>query len=286
MASCKALLVCGQMRSGTSLLANFLNAQKSISVHRDRATVLFRDQHKVSHPLDFCCDIPLSQLEAIQLSIDKNLDNIFDEKEEDLKHSLSHIKKKYRIRININGSSNYRDIIHQCLDKMANAGDSYVGTKVTLCEHNVQPFLSQLDSKVIGIVRNPLNVIKSLVSDNFSDGRMAPLASTYIRSWKRGVTRLLDCEDNNFLLIRFEDFVSDKTKTCQSISSFLGLNIDTNIEELYDYDLPWGGNSSFQKNLTAIDDSVIKRTSELPKNLQDEILSTCRDEMLRLGYAG
>lgn len=278
----KALLICGQMRSGTTMLANFLNAQELISVHRDRATVLFRNQDGIIHPLDFCADIEQQQLDAIQLSIDKNLRTIFVAKEKDSKHPLSDIEEKYKLSFDTKNCRNYRDVVQLCFEQMAKPKDVYVGTKVTLCEHNVSSFLRQLNGKAIGIIRNPLNVASSLISHQFLDGRMAPLVSTYIRSWKRGTNRLLQCQDDNLLLLKFEDFVGDKKKTCQILSAFLEVDINPSIDQLSDYGLPWGGNSSFQQNLSVADKSVITRKVKLPKHLEDEILATCGDEMCEL----
>ncbi|GAA0857210.1 sulfotransferase [Aliiglaciecola litoralis] len=280
----KALLICGQMRSGTTLLANFLNAQKSISVHRDRATVLFRTQDGIEHPLDFSLQIDQQQRESIQLSLDKNIRKIFEAKEKDNKRIEAGIEEQYMLKFDTKTCRNYRDIIHQCFEQMAAPQDSYVGTKVTLCEHNVPPFLQQFNGKAIGIVRNPLNVISSLISRQFFDGRKAPLASTYIRSWKRGTNRLLQCKDANLLLLKFEDFVGNKTETCEKLSAFLELDINPNIDQLFDYGLPWKGNSSFQQNLSVADESVITRKVTLPKHIEDEILSTCNDEMQKFGW--
>lgn len=280
----KALLICGQMRSGTTMLANFLNAQNVISVHRDRATVLFRTQDGIEHPLDFCSQIKESQIRSIQLSLDNNIRKIFEAKLKDSKDTQKSNEDRYKVKLDTKACKSYQDIIHQCFEQMAAPQDVYVGTKVTLCEHNVPAFLQQMNGKAIGIVRNPLNVISSLISQRFFDGKMAPRASTYIRSWKRGTNRLLQCEDRNLLLLKFEDFVGNKEETCQTLSAFLELDIEPNIEQLFDYSVPWRGNSSFNQSLSVADESVIARKANLPKHLEDEILSSCGREMQQFGW--
>ncbi|GAB5380728.1 MAG: hypothetical protein Alis3KO_21150 [Aliiglaciecola sp.] len=284
MHSFKPLLISGQMRSGTSLLANFLDAQTEITVHRDRATVLFRNQHGVEHPLDFLVELSLTDKQAIRQSISKNLDIIFAAKERDEGRLLAEIKENYRLDFNVRETKNYRDIIFDSFAAMANKKDRYVGTKVTLCEHNINAFIDQVDGKVISIVRNPMSVIQSLICRGFMEGKLASSASKYIHSWKRGANRLLECNKDNLFIVRFEDFISDKSAVSKALAQFLEVNINPNINTLKDYSLPWFGNSSFDKNLIAVDNSVESRKIELPDDLRHEIKVNCHDEMAKLGY--
>jgi hypothetical protein len=124
------ILITGQMRSGTTLLCNFLNSQKAITVYGD---IFHTVAGKVPDPRGFSAakinyvaklstTIKYYYLYSISYGIDvlKTANQI-----------------DYDLNIRPDDFSNVKDLYYLLLDSIYHDGDFVVGNKVTECELNI-----------------------------------------------------------------------------------------------------------------------------------------------------
>lgn len=280
------LLVTGFMRSGTSLLANFLNAQPDIILLRDRFISLFRDAADLPHPMDFLQPLEPEFKAKLIRSIDSNLETILSAKTFESEQQQQQIRQMFHIDLSAVDFNNYAELLQYLLSQSASRPVRYVGTKVTLCEHNAGKFIEQCQGKVIAIVRHPYQVISSLVSKNFYDGLYAEKALQNIKGWKRGIARVKQLQDNaEFHWLRYEDLIQSPEIELQRLSEFLQLPLQQNVTQLMDYGQPWRGNSSFEQSMNLFDSSSLKRPALISEEIKNFIDTECAEELHILGYS-
>ena len=221
----QSLLVTGEMRSGTTFIANFLNSQDNAIVYADMLVRLFMEAHALN----------IQEINQKLSTQQKNilLSNLIQE------GKLHHLDFS---GIDRDRDLTWLDLFHEGLSIIQ--GDdiaSLVGVKRT----REEDYLSQLMSagtKVIYCVRDPRDVVIS-AKNRFAGFDLFNSAE----NWQKSVRSALSHKQNaNFLIVRFEDLILKKQETADRLSSFLGLPIKVDFEEFhYGRDRKYRDNSSF-----------------------------------------
>ncbi len=136
--------------------------------------------------------------------------------------------------------------------------------------------------KVIHIIRDP--------RDNFlSYSRKRPELNIYdiCFGWKRVANLALGWKNNeNNLVIRYEDLVLEHRKTLNRILEFLDLPWNDCLNAPTKNGVPWLGNSMFGRKSNKVSSDRVNRYQTLLDNESRAIIeSICSDEMLALGFA-
>jgi len=267
------ILITGNMRSGTTFLANFLNAQKHITIFRDTfhalAGKMLGDQTKLLK-LDY--KMPLSNNEKIYL-----LDRISDGFK-----MLGNIVD-YKIDINLNDFETLEELYDIMLRSIAENEDKVVGHKVTECELNVESIVTQTDVKVIYIVRDPRDVVLSSVK------KFKMPLEHYLFGWKNRVELVQTAIDNplsadKILCVKYEDIIENSPETRSALQNFLNVDITYDVSTLRDFKNKWVSNSSFGDVKQIYDISAVYRWKN---NITEDVIyiqNETIDFLNRFGY--
>ena len=163
------------------------------------------------------------------------------------------------------------------------------GLKETWCEEYL-PFLVGSGFKCLLILRDPRDIITSL---NYGrgrgyGGRIKPLLYN-VRTWRKSVAFSLQLGGNtNFMVIRYEDLVSDPEPVMARVFEFLSLPAaqpECLTGAITDQQgLPWKSNSSHGERDSISADSVGKYTEYLSPQIVKLVEALCLPEMALLGY--
>lgn len=216
------LLITGEMRSGTTFLANWLNSQKGMVVHADMLLSLFMQGRalgieNIHQPLSMReKNVLLSNL--IQEGRDRGLDF------------------KQIVRSEEMG---WHDLFQKALQVVqGNANAGLVGVKRTREEFYLSPLL-KTGVKVIYCIRDPRDVVLS------GKNRFAGFSLfRTVQNWQQSVTvaEALKAEPG-FMLLRYEDMILKKEHTAKTLTGFLGHEVTTKVHELRS-----GRSASYQDN--------------------------------------
>jgi len=259
------IMIGGLMRSGTTLIANFLNSQQNITVFRDFLVSLrLFDEHELMNMNDNAKDILLTQIKE-EMMTTAHLDVQFER----------------------NKIKNICDIFAHSLDEIALSKDLFVGTKLTE-SMDIFQILSNCESnniKFIYVVRDIRDVILSgkNMFKNYN-----PISAIY--QWKKEIIeidKLKEKLSNNLIIIRYEDFILQEER--EQLESFLKVKLEWNLTRFKDRDSEiWRNNSSF-KNMDKQDGistkSLYRWKNEISNNkflqLANEL---CSNEIAQLNY--
>jgi Sulfotransferase domain len=176
---------------------------------------------------------------------------------------------------------NFLKIYLQILKLLNHESKSLVGSKEILCEE-FTPFFIRNGVKSIIVIRDPRDIICSLNFGKGSEftGEIRPLLYS-LRLWRKSIAfSMLNLSLPHFMMIRYEDLVTDHQKVLKEIFSFLEIAPQTKTV----IDESWKGNSSFGELSSVSDSSVGNYKKMLDENTLAYIENVCRPEMNWAGY--
>lgn len=221
------LLITGQMRSGTTLIANVLNAQKGIVVYRDFLHI-DRLKKALYNP---------HLTEPLNDSQKRYLIHVFNSGNRDL---------GFEWEVNPSTFDCLLTFYDEMLNRLHTGDMKVVGHKTT----NSEPIVAELiqhkyDLKVIYMIRDPRDVVISAIH------RFADMNSfEAVKNWRDGYEKirpLLNIEPfrTRILKVRYEDLLLDTDSILERLSSFLGVECIDLPDRMLDYGRDWQDNSAF-----------------------------------------
>ncbi|UCB56991.1 MAG: sulfotransferase domain-containing protein [Candidatus Omnitrophota bacterium] len=220
----KKVLVTGYIRSGTTLLANFLNSQKGCLVYRDflGETLISSDKLGIKSFLTELTDrqknIFLSELKARSCAIGceamNGLSKDFSNLKELHERALSALNKKNAYKI--------------------------VGTKVTRLGEKLTTLIKETDLHVIYIYRDTRDVLLS-AKNRFVGFNLIEL----ILGLRKDLKSALSIESKKLLKLKFEDLILNTDSIVKQLADFLDVDISKDIRIAKDRETNWVNNSSF-----------------------------------------
>ncbi len=262
----KKILITGQRRSGTTFLANFLNAQKKFLVKRDFLGTIFGESKKLK--IDSFKDelsnreknVLLSNLRAEFMSAGENVDDI--PKKQDF--------------------SNLFILFEKTLDKLNKKNDKIVGVKRTGQGYWIDDLLESTDIHVIYMYRDIRDVLLSS-KNRFSDYTTI----SYLISWNERMKQVIDIKHERLLKVKFEELILNPDNTIEKISDFIGEEITKDINFAKDRTgLKFIDNSSFHDINKLFDKRAVNRWKDYPDSKEVRYSEILIPEFLeKLGYA-
>ena len=304
-------LITGMFRSGTTMLARMLHANKNIVCASDpfapifksfRNTVLLANMQTVDpdSPLhDYYFDTqPRKTFDLIQSSsfdLPVSSEEINNLRDRIKKHCIPYSPLIIDFLFMLDGTT-YSDIFHSCFS-ILNAAypkkqPQAVGFKEVWVDEFAPHFLKiSENTKIIHIVRDP----RSVVASNFASGAAYPLLFL-TRQWRKlaSVAWLNSMTSENVKLVRFEDLISNTKNVAEEVCRFIGVDYDSDMEDSTTFKdglgKKWKQNTSFrskkaENNVTGLNVSSMNtwRSSLLP-NTVALLEFLCSSEMDLLGY--
>lgn len=262
------LLVTGERRSGTTLLANLLNAAEQITVYRD-----FLHIARLARAIDVdSLDVPLT------LSQKKALIHYFETAEitRRLEGVVSLAPPDFETLISF-----YTAI----LDQIGYPGDLVVGHKTTSAHNAINVLLRHVPLlKVVYVLRDPRDVTLSAVK-RFPHQPW----SMHIARWRQAyetMARHLAQDDTRARshIIRFEDLLLNPDDSLSSLARFLGIDEIRQPEVMTDYGQQWQDNSSFDDIRRGLDTTPVGRWRRQDPALGRIVELLLHDLMIDAGF--
>ena len=235
------LIITGERRSGTTMIANFLNEQKGVT--------LFRDYLHID---------TLMKRMGIG-SLDQNLS------ENDNKVLIEEFGKDcdklgMTLPFEKNHFSSLQEFYSYALESVSISSDVIVGHKITMAHEIIGDLLDTFPNiKTIFVIRDPRDMVVSAV-------KMFKNKNTYeyVDKWSSSYGYIMKCMKkpsmaSRITIIKYEDFVLNTQQKLLELKDFLGLSELSVPETIKDYGKDWGHNSSFnksQKNQSIRTDSI------------------------------
>lgn len=234
----KKLLITGVMRSGTTLLANYLQAQEGMIVLRDQLVALFRTSKLLG--IRFFGQELTGREKRVVLT---NL------KAQSLLFGLREIN-----RISLNSFTTLNELFEACAG-LSEKEISLFGVKVTEAEDWVEDLLRN-NYFVVYLIRDLRDVLLSQKNMFVDYDRMR-----VAKKWKEKTSKILSLKGkySKLIIIRFEDLVLEKNDSLFQLSFFLG-KIEYNKKTLVDVTgVPWISNSSYHDIKSLFDPVSVNR---------------------------
>ncbi|USK72951.1 sulfotransferase [Peribacillus frigoritolerans] len=207
----KYLYITGLMRSGTTVLANFLNTQGKITIYRDYVNTL--RQALTSNPnLEY-----FDNIQEKNIVIEKMRTEALDQ----LKLNLS---------INPQQIKNIYDLYKSAIDPIASPEDVIIGNKSTQSLFVLEKLLKNKDVLGLYIIRDVRDV---LLSSRKRSERL--IDADVINNWNTDINKVEQLKKkypDRFLVIRYEDFVQMKAN--RILGDFLGVFLNWEIQVFKD----------------------------------------------------
>ncbi len=267
------ILITGNMRSGTSFLANFLNGQENITIFRDSFHALagkMLGQPTNLVKLDYKAKLEEKEkmyiMDKIQYGF-RMLGNIVN----------------YNLNLKLSDFDTLEELYYILMNSIAKKNDKVVGHKVTECEINVENIITQTDIKVIYIIRDPRDVVISSVK-KFNQ----PLEH-YLNGWMKrvGIIDTLiekNAMNNNLMCVKYEDLIYQSSEVLDQLSEFIGAEITYDIRTLKDFDNDWGNNSSYGDVNSLYDTNAVYRWKHNYSEDVQKIENETIDYLKKYGY--
>jgi hypothetical protein len=248
------IIVTGEMRSGTTFLANFLNSQEKALVYADFLRQIF--------------------INGKQLNIN-SISKILTERE--LNVISSNLIAEFRmfgfdIQIPRDREYSLFDLFNIGLNKIqeidAKKSCSVIGIKSTKEYFYLNELLNN-DTKIIYIYRDPRDVLLS-AKNRFSNYSLFE----YADEWTKGIDLAMQFKNHkNFLLVKYEDLIKRNSTLIKSMEDFLNIEIKMDVSKLRlrngnDYI----DNSSFGDVSKVFDTEALDRWKK--NNNSDEVMYT------------
>ncbi len=207
------LIVTGEMRSGTTFLANFLNSQESALVYADFLRQIF--------------------INGKQLNI-TSITKILTERE--LNIISSNLIAEFRmfgfdIQIPRDKEYTLNDLFNKGISRIQEIDSkkscSLIGIKSTKEYFYLNELLNN-DTKFIYIYRDPRDVLLS-AKNRFSNYSLFE----YADEWTKGIDLAMNYKNHkNFFLLKYEDLIKRDSNVIKSMEDFLGIDLNMNISKL------------------------------------------------------
>lgn len=223
------ILITGERRSGTTLVANFLNAQEGFTIYRD-----FLHVERLQKSLGGAAlETRLGLMQRLRLI------DTFDDWTSMLGITLE---------LNPEEFSSLLEFYTYVLEVISHPDDIVVGHKTTMMHHLLGNLLKLIpELKVVFLLRDPRDLVTSALK-RFAD-EQATLFD-YIEGWQQSyhtLQRLL-CDEftaPRVYVLRYEDFILETGRFIPQLSTFLG-GVRIEIPEaMNDYGTQWQSNSAF-----------------------------------------
>lgn len=259
------ILITGEMRSGTTFLANFLNSQENMVVYADMFVTLFMEAHQLGIN-DIHRKLSIREKNVLFSNlIQEGLRQHISFGNIDRKDDLSWFQLFEKALLVLQGDDN----------------PSIVGVKRTR-EEEYLPQLLEAGVKVIYCLRDPRDVVIS-ASNRFASFDLFKAAE----KWKQSVTTASNFQDNeNFYILRYEDLILKKEEVAKALAHFLKYPVSTNLKQLKSgKNNTYLDNSSFGDISRLFDPKGVNRWRESSNKLE---VGFCQfllsEEMARNGY--
>jgi hypothetical protein len=261
------LLISGEMRSGTTLIANFLNQQNGITIYRD-----FLHLEGLMKAIEVnSLNDQLTQIQKTKLLYKFNF--------------MDNAKLHFTLNINDASFSSLNDFYDLVLHMISKEGDIYVGHKTTKTYDIINQLLKcQPNLKIIYMIRDPRDVIQSAL-------KIIPDQNIYdhLDNWKEASIKLnkLILHSNHkqrILLIHFEELIKNPQKIVDVLNRFLGIDGLIIPENLTDYQNPWISNSSIGDIDKIFDTNAVNRWRRSHNRCTEIVEILLSNHMKSLGY--
>jgi len=263
------LLITGQMRSGTTFMANFLNSQNNMTVYADFLISLFVSGQRL-------------QVDDINTALADRNKNILIA---GLKAEANAMNVEGFDNITKNDFNTWNDLFDLGLRKVVefdeNTETKVVGIKKTIEQYFIGQLLEN-DHKIIYMYRDPRDVLLS-AKNRFSDFSLY----TSITRWAKSMDHIEEFVKNkNMVLVKYEDLILNKEDVSSKISDLLGVEINTNLST---FKLRKGSiykdNSSFHDVSELFDEKALYRWKN-DKDSDEVILASCllKDQIAKYDY--
>lgn len=237
--SVKKVLITGSMRSGTTFLANFINANEDCIMLRDALLTIFRVSPQLGiksfkEPLSSRQkNILLTRLKAelIVFGIDK-LNELSSEQ-----------------------FNNLEELFETSTNLLVSKTTKVFGVKVTEAEDWLDTIIKETDIYVIYLVRDLRDVLLSASNMQVTYNR-----TRVSKRWYKGVSNANAIKDPKIYFLRFEDLIQNPEKEVKKLSAFLGAELNSKVKQLKDIsNTKWVDNSSFHDIKKLFDPKAIFR---------------------------
>ncbi len=251
------LTVTGQRRSGTTLLANLLDAQPGAVVRRDFLGIARFPRGAGHPPLD-------APLDADQRA---SVLTTFRRQNRRLELPPAGVAALDALALPVDGAAwSLADLYRHVLTGLAGPDHVVAGHKTTGAERVVEALLDAVPAAHVAyMVRDPRDVVVSGAT-RFPDEPLTRL----IDVWRRGVATMQDLTRrrpdlaSRIWWVRYDDLVADPTGALAALAAGVGLGAVAVPDELSDYGSSWANNSSFGLRGTGISAEAVGRRSQAP----------------------
>jgi hypothetical protein len=261
------VLIVGMPRSGTTLFATFLAAQRGCSFITDYVPVF----EALSERLGVRLNEPLPAAErrvALAMTRDQFL-------------HLGH-----PVLLGVDAFRTLDDLHREVMRELAKADDQIVGHKLVLTAERARAVLEETDCVVVVLYRDPRDAAESFYY-RFGRG-----VEGYLLDWKRMIALIQDLRDHPRLVaIRYEELVRDPRAALKGFRARTGLDVDWDLSasmfrsRLSTEGVAFQPNSSFGDVAERFDAHPVERWR---KSLDSRVVRyaawTCRDAIASLGY--
>lgn len=255
----RLVMVTGQRRSGTSLMANLLDAQAEVQVRRDFLGIA--RLHRVAG---------LPRLDApLAPPARRAVVAAYERQNRRLALSAAAVADLDRLAPAPDaGPWALRDLYVEVLAGLSSGSTQVVGHKTTMAEPILEALLDAVEPlHVVYMVRDPRDVVVSAVARFPQE---PPLG--FVSQWREGVQRVRDLEARRpdlrerLTWVRYEDLVADPDRSMEVVATRIGLaGTVAAPDQVLDYGAAWSGNSSFEVREAGVSRAAVGRAERAPE---------------------
>ncbi len=264
----KKFLVTGEMRSGTTFMANFLNSQENIVCYADFVRTPFLIAKKLN----------INDYKRKLIEQEKNI--LYSNFKAQCDGMNIPIYKNFS-QENFFSIDDFLNLAFRAIADFSGKSAELVGIKMTKYPENIIKLL-ELNYKIIYLLRDPRDVILSS-KNRFVDYNVVDV----IYRWKKALGFIQEFKNHpNFVLIPYEKFIEREIEVINLLEEKLGTKLDFNIQSLkMRNEIEYNDNSSFSDVKKLFDSSAVNRWKN-NKDDKDVILanSILNSELKELNF--
>ena len=136
--------------------------------------------------------------------------------------------------------------------------------------YSIQDYLKLKDIKIVGILRNPDNVIASIMKRGKKEKTIAQ------KRWSRAVEILYEVHKDHtdkIILIAYEDLVAEPESLLKKITDFIGINFQPQMLEGYKYNILYPGETGIDKSRNQKMVPETNNFEQIDKNIREKYSS-------------
>jgi len=235
------LLITGEGRSGTTLVANFLGSQ-------ERMTILTDFLHISRLQRSYCKNSITDDILTHRKSA------LIDEFNE-----ISLIRLGIKSNVKPTDFNSLVEFYRYILDEFARPEDTVIGHKTNFAIDVIHEWLELVpELKVLFVIRDPRDMVSSAIKKfPFYNWKRYPNQRTifeFIEGWSYSYRRILELNEVlknslNILVIHYEDLLLKTDETLRRIGNFLGSEKIVIPDKLQFHGKKWKDNSSYGDNI-------------------------------------